>query len=50
MSYKFRGVIIFEGENLGAKEVNERRPEGQKGVAHVACEYESDKTNMNFAI
>ena len=23
MSYKFRGVIILEGEDLGAKEVNE---------------------------
>ena len=31
MSYKFRGVIILEGEDLGAKEVNERRSEGQKG-------------------
>ena len=32
ISYKFRGVIILEGEDLGAKEVNEWRPEGQKGV------------------
>ena len=31
MSYKFRVVIILEGEDLGAKEVNERRPEDQKG-------------------
>ena len=30
-SYKLRGVIILEGEDLGAKEVNERRPEDQKG-------------------
>ena len=29
MSYKFSGVIILEGEDLGAKEVNERRPEDQ---------------------
>ena len=28
-SYKFRRVIILEGEDLGAKEVNERRPEDQ---------------------
>ena len=26
MSYKFRGVIILEGQDLGVKEVNERRP------------------------
>ena len=31
MSYKFRGVIILEGQDFGAKEVNERRPEGQEG-------------------
>ena len=31
ISYKFTGVIILEGEDLGAKEVNERRPEDQKG-------------------
>ena len=31
MSYKFTGVNILEGEDLGAKEVNERRPEDQKG-------------------
>ena len=31
MSYKFRGVIILEGQDLGAKEVNERRPRDQKG-------------------
>ena len=31
MSYNFRGVIILEGEDLGAKEVNERRPEDQRG-------------------
>ena len=31
MSYKFRGVIILEGQYLGAKEVNERRPGDQKG-------------------
>ena len=36
MSYKFTGVIILEGEDLGAKEVNERRPEDQKGGCHVA--------------
>ena len=32
MSYKFRRVNILEGEDLGAKEVNERRPGDQKGV------------------
>ena len=37
MSYKFRGVIILEGEDLGAKEVNERRPEDQKGVPRGPC-------------
>ena len=31
MSYKFRRVIILEGEDLVAKEVNERRSEDQKG-------------------
>ena len=31
MSYKFTGVIILEGEDLGAKEVNDWRPEDQKG-------------------
>ena len=31
MSYKLRGVIILEGEDLGAKDVNERRLEDQKG-------------------
>ena len=31
ISYKFRRVIILEGEDLGVKEVNERRPEDQKG-------------------
>ena len=31
MSYKFRGVIILEGQDFGAKEVNERRPGDQKG-------------------
>ena len=36
MSYKFRGVIILEGEDLGAKEVNERRPEDQDRGSHVA--------------
>ena len=36
MSYKFTAVIILEGEDLGAKEVNERRPEGQKEGSHVA--------------
>ena len=36
MSYKCRGVIILEGEDIGAKEVNERRPEGQKGGSHAA--------------
>ena len=35
MSYKFRGVIILEGEDLGAKEVNERMQGGQKGGSHV---------------
>ena len=30
-------IISFrKEEDLGAKEVNERRPEAQKGVAHVA--------------
>ena len=36
MSYKFRGVIILEGEDLGAKEVNERRPEDQNRGSHAA--------------
>ena len=36
MSYKFTGVIILEGEDLGAKKVNERRPEDQKGGSHAA--------------
>ena len=36
MSYKFTGVIILEGEDLGAKEVNERRPKDQKGGSHAA--------------
>ena len=36
MSYKFRGVVILEGEDLGAKEVNERRPEDQKRGSHTA--------------
>ena len=36
MSYKFRGVIILEGQDLGAKEVNERRPGDQKGGSHAA--------------
>ena len=36
MSYKFRGVIILEGEYLGAKEVNERRPEDQDRGSHAA--------------
>ena len=31
MSYKFTGVIILEGEDLAAKEVNEWRPEDQRG-------------------
>ena len=37
MSYKFRGVIILEGEDLEAKEVNERRPEDQKGGSHAVA-------------
>ena len=36
MSYKFRGVIILEGQDFGAKEVNERSPGDQKGGSHVA--------------
>ena len=36
MSYKFRGVIILEGQDYGAKEVNERRPGGQEGGSHAA--------------
>ena len=36
MSYKFRGVIILEGEDLGAKEVNEQRPEDQNRGSHAA--------------
>ena len=36
MSYKFRGVIILEGQDFGAKEVNERRPGDQKGGSHAA--------------
>ena len=36
MSYKFRGVIILEGEDLVAKEVNKRRPGDQKGGSHAA--------------
>ena len=33
---KFRGVIILEGQDYGAQEVNERRPEGQMGGPHAA--------------
>ena len=36
MSYKFRGIIILEGQDFGAKEVNERRPGDKKGGSHVA--------------
>ena len=36
MNYKFRGVIILEGEDLGAKEVNKRRPEDQNRGSHAA--------------
>ena len=36
MSYKFRGVIILEGQDYGVKEVNERRPGGQEGGSHAA--------------
>ena len=36
MSYKFTGIVILEGEDLGAKKSSERRPEGQKGVPHAA--------------
>ena len=36
MNYKFRGVIILEGQYFGVKEVNERRPGGQKGGPHAA--------------
>ena len=31
MSYKFRGVIILEGQDLGVIEVNELRPVDQEG-------------------
>ena len=41
MSYKFRGVIILEGEDLGAKEVNERRPEDQKGGGPTRLQYQA---------
>ena len=36
MSYKFRGVIILEGQDYGAQEVNERSPGGQEGGPHAA--------------
>ena len=36
MSYKFRGVIILEGQYYGVKEVNERRREDQKRGSHAA--------------
>ena len=36
MSYKFRGVIILEGQDFGVKEVNERRTGDQKGGSHTA--------------
>ena len=36
MSYKFKGVIILEGQDFGAKEVNERSPGGQLGGPHAA--------------
>ena len=35
-SYKFRKVIILEEEDLGAKIVNERRPEDQDRGSHAA--------------
>ena len=36
MRYKFRGVIILEGQYYGAKKVNKRRPGGQEGGSHAA--------------
>ena len=36
MRYKFRGVIILEGQYFGAKQVNERRPRNQKEGSHAA--------------
>ena len=36
MSYKFRGVIILERQDFGAKEVSERRPGDQKRGSHAA--------------
>ena len=36
MSYKFRGVIILEGQDYGAQDVNERSPGGQRGGSHAA--------------
>ena len=36
LSYKFRGVIMLEGQDFGAKEVNEQKPGGQRGGPHAA--------------
>ena len=37
MSCKFTGIIFFwKEEDLGAKEANKRRPEGQNRVPHAA--------------
>ena len=36
MTCNFRSINIWKEEDLGAKEANKRRPEGQKEVAHVA--------------
>ena len=36
MSYKLRRVIILEGQDYGAQEVNERSPRGQEGGPHAA--------------
>ena len=36
MSYKFRRFISLDGEDLGAKEVNERRPEDRNRGSHAA--------------
>ena len=34
MTCKFRTINIWKEEDLGAKEANKRRLEGQKGVTH----------------
>ena len=50
MRYKFRRVIILEEEDLGAKEVNERRPEDKKGGSHAAATVPGRVGPSNFAL